>query len=152
MHAVVIKGESDHDGVHAQEALEVADDRDRAPLAEGERLLTPFSGERGTGLGERRTVERHFGCRRASEALELDFGISRQTRPHEGMEGGGTRFTSLNHTFQPKAGLAVLWNNLRPDGTGNPATMHSGEPVTKGHKVIITKWFRAIGDGPVYYD
>jgi len=71
---------------------------------------------------------------------------------NEGMEGGGTRFTSLDHTFQPKTGLAVLWNNLKADGTGNPATMHSGEPVTRGHKIIITKWFRAIGDGPVYYD
>ncbi len=70
---------------------------------------------------------------------------------NEGMEGGGTRFTSLDHTFQPKIGRAVLWNNLKPDGSGNKATMHSGEPVTQGHKVIITKWFRAIGDGPLYF-
>ena len=71
---------------------------------------------------------------------------------NEGMEGGGTRFTELNHTFQPKTGLAVLWNNLKPDGTPNPLTKHSGEPVTGGHKVIITKWFRAIGEGPVFYE
>src|SRR5690242_3589298 len=95
MHAVVIEGESDHDGVHAEEALEVADDRDRATLAEGKRLLTPFSGERRTGLGERRTVERHFGCRRAGEAPELDLGIRRQTGAHEGMEGGANLFRVL---------------------------------------------------------
>jgi prolyl 4-hydroxylase len=71
---------------------------------------------------------------------------------NEGMEGGGTRFTTLEHTFQPKLGTAVLWNNLGPDGTPNKATMHAGEPVIAGHKVIITKWFRAIGDGPVFFN
>ena len=71
---------------------------------------------------------------------------------NEGMEGGGTRFTELEHTFVPKTGTAVLWHNLNRDGTCNKATMHSGEPVISGHKVIITKWFRCIGDGPVFYD
>jgi len=71
---------------------------------------------------------------------------------NEGMEGGGTRFTELGHTFMPKTGLAVLWNNLKPDGTPNTFTKHSGEPVLSGHKIIITKWFRAIGEGPVFHD
>jgi prolyl 4-hydroxylase len=71
---------------------------------------------------------------------------------NEGMGGGGTRFTELGHTFQPKTGLAVLWNNLKTDGTPNSLTKHSGEPVTAGHKIIITKWFRAIGEGPVFHD
>jgi hypothetical protein len=70
---------------------------------------------------------------------------------NEGMEGGGTRFTKIDHTFAPKTGTALLWNNLNADATPNEFTMHSGEPVIAGHKVIITKWFRAIGDGPVYY-
>jgi hypothetical protein len=30
--------------------------------------------------------------------------------------------------------------------------MHWGEPVSAGHKIIITKWFRAMGDGAVFYD
>lgn len=71
---------------------------------------------------------------------------------NEGMEGGGTRFTELGHTFMPKTGLAVLWNNLKPDGTPNTLTKHSGEPVLAGHKIIITKWFRAIGEGPVFHE
>jgi prolyl 4-hydroxylase len=71
---------------------------------------------------------------------------------NEGMEGGGTRFTELGHTFQPKTGLAVLWNNLKSDGTPNTFTKHSGEPVLSGHKIIITKWFRAIGEGPVFHE
>jgi prolyl 4-hydroxylase len=70
---------------------------------------------------------------------------------NEGMEGGGTRFTELGHTFTPTLGQALFWHNLNRDGSPNKFTMHSGEPVTKGHKIIITKWFRAVGDGPVFF-
>jgi prolyl 4-hydroxylase len=69
---------------------------------------------------------------------------------NEGMEGGGTKFFSINHTFVPKKGQAVIWNNLNPDGSPNAATLHSGEPVTAGHKIIITKWFRELGAGPMF--
>ena len=71
---------------------------------------------------------------------------------NDGMGGGGTKFFAIDHTFVPKKGQAVLWNNLNPDGTPNAATLHSGEPVTAGHKIIITKWFREIGSGPLFYD
>ncbi|HEU4781188.1 MAG TPA: 2OG-Fe(II) oxygenase [Steroidobacteraceae bacterium] len=69
---------------------------------------------------------------------------------NEGMEGGGTRFTELDYTVQPRTGMALFWNNLYDDGLPNPASRHSGEPVIRGHKVIITKWFRTRGDGPVF--
>src|SRR5689334_5285975 len=111
MHAVVIERESDHDRVHAEDALEVADNRDRATLADGERLLAPFSRERDTGLGKRRTVERHFGCRRAGEALELDLCISRQPRAHESMEGGAYLFRIL----RPDQAERYLRRGLRRD-------------------------------------
>jgi prolyl 4-hydroxylase len=71
---------------------------------------------------------------------------------NEGMGGGGTKFFAIDHTFIPKKGQAVIWNNLNPDGTPNSATLHSGEPVTAGHKMIITKWFRELGSGPMFYD
>ncbi|MFL6547088.1 MAG: prolyl hydroxylase family protein [Povalibacter sp.] len=71
---------------------------------------------------------------------------------NEGMEGGGTRFVNIERTFQPKKGQAVLWNNLYADGTPNHDTLHSGEPVTRGHKIIITKWFRENGLGPMFFD
>lgn len=64
--------------------------------------------------------------------------------------GGGTRFFTLGHDFQPRQGRAVMWNNLNADGTPNPATEHAGLPVEAGHKVIITKWFREIGSGPMW--
>ncbi len=44
--------------------------------------------------------------------------------------GGGTHFPTLNMTFKPKAGSAVLWHNMR-DGVEDPRTLHSGEPVQK---------------------
>ena len=56
--------------------------------------------------------------------------------------GGGTRFTELDLTIEPRTGTVVFWNNLTPAGEGNNFTMHQGMPVTAGRKVIITKWFR----------
>ena len=70
---------------------------------------------------------------------------------NEGMEGGGTRFFAIDRTLQPKKGQAVIWNNLYLDGTPNHDTLHSGEPVTAGHKIIITKWFRENGVGPMFF-
>jgi prolyl 4-hydroxylase len=70
---------------------------------------------------------------------------------NEDMEGGATRFTEIDLAFKPKTGMALLWNNLGADGTPNKATMHCGEPVTRGFKLIITKWFREFGDGPLFY-
>jgi prolyl 4-hydroxylase len=71
---------------------------------------------------------------------------------NEGMKGGATRFFAIDKTFEPKKGQAVIWNNLRPDGSVNPDTLHSGMPVTEGHKIIITMWFRAVGSGPMFFD
>ena len=66
--------------------------------------------------------------------------------------GGGTRFIAIDHNIQPQTGMAVVWNNLKPDGTTNPFTLHAGLPVEAGFKVVITKWFREIGSGPMFYD
>ncbi len=62
-------------------------------------------------------------------------------------KGGGTEFTVLGRTIYPKRGMAVIWNNLRADGTPNPDTEHSGLPVEDGFKVVITKWFREYSNG-----
>jgi prolyl 4-hydroxylase len=70
----------------------------------------------------------------------------------EEMEGGATRFTEVDCMIQPRTGMAVLWNSLHADGSPNPATRHCGEPVTRGHKTIITKWFRVRGDGPIFHE
>lgn len=56
--------------------------------------------------------------------------------------GGATRFRVMGKTFQPEAGKLLCWNNRRPDGTENPATLHHGMKVRKGRKYVITKWYR----------
>ena len=58
-------------------------------------------------------------------------------------EGGTTDFTHLGLSFKPKKGSAVVWYNLKEDKSGNIDTMHTGRPVIKGEKWIITKWIRS---------
>jgi prolyl 4-hydroxylase len=70
---------------------------------------------------------------------------------NDGIEGGGTRFPLIGYTVEPRKGRAVIWNNLQADGSPNRDTLHAGLPVTRGHKVIITKWFREKGSGPLLY-
>lgn len=57
-------------------------------------------------------------------------------------EGGETEFHNLGLKFKPKKGQAVVWHNIDENFKENPDTIHSGLPVIKGTKYIITKWFR----------
>jgi prolyl 4-hydroxylase len=56
--------------------------------------------------------------------------------------GGATRFKTIDKIVAPEAGKLLAWNNRRPDGTLNPATIHQGMKVRAGVKYVITKWFR----------
>jgi prolyl 4-hydroxylase len=56
--------------------------------------------------------------------------------------GGATRFKTIDKIVQPETGKLLAWNNRRPDGTPNPATLHHGMKVRAGVKYVITKWFR----------
>ncbi|MBK8452713.1 MAG: 2OG-Fe(II) oxygenase [Thiofilum sp.] len=66
-------------------------------------------------------------------------------------QGGGTKFVDIGQTFYPQQGMAVVWNNLHSDGTPNRHSLHHGMPVEEGKKVIITKWFREKGYGPMFH-
>ena len=57
--------------------------------------------------------------------------------------GGETEFVNLGIEFKPQQGMAVIWNNLYPDGSTNIDSMHFAKPIIKGHKAVITKWFRS---------
>ena len=61
---------------------------------------------------------------------------------NEECEGGQTEFVNLQTSFTPKTGTALVWNNLYPDGMPNENTLHHAHPITKGEKIVITKWFR----------
>ncbi|WP_133365160.1 prolyl hydroxylase family protein [Qipengyuania sediminis] len=57
-------------------------------------------------------------------------------------EGGHTHFTELGISIEPKPGALLIWNNARPDGSPNEATIHAGTPVGRGVKYVLTKWYR----------
>ncbi len=57
-------------------------------------------------------------------------------------DGGATRFKTIGKTIQPETGKLLTWNNLRPDGVPNDATLHQGMKVRRGTKYVLTKWFR----------
>jgi len=57
-------------------------------------------------------------------------------------EGGETFFPRLNLRFKPKRGMAIMWRNLDIYGEPDDMLLHSGEPILKGNKYIVTKWFR----------
>lgn len=57
-------------------------------------------------------------------------------------EGGATRFKTIGKTIQPETGKLLLWNNLLPDGSPNPATLHQGLKVRRGTKYVLTQWYR----------
>ena len=56
--------------------------------------------------------------------------------------GGATRFTKVGKTIQPETGKILAWDNRRPDGALNPASIHHGMKVRAGTKYVITKWYR----------
>jgi len=56
--------------------------------------------------------------------------------------GGANRFKAVDKTIQPETGKLVAWDNHRPDGSLNPATIHHGMKVRSGVKYVITKWYR----------
>lgn len=57
--------------------------------------------------------------------------------------GGETHFPEIKLKVKPEAGKACIWNNLTATGEVNKSTYHSGMPVAKGDKYILTAWFRA---------
>ena len=66
-------------------------------------------------------------------------------------QGGGTHFTKIDEIFYPKKGLAVIWNNILPNGVANQWTEHWARPVEKGTKTIITKWFREKSNDQLFF-
>lgn len=57
-------------------------------------------------------------------------------------EGGETYFPIANISVSPKKGSAILFWNLKPDGTPDNDSLHGGNIVKKGTKWCMTKWIR----------
>lgn len=61
---------------------------------------------------------------------------------NEPVSGGATRFKAVDKMVHPEPGKLLIWNNLRPDGSPNPSTIHHGMKVRAGTKYVLTKWYR----------
>lgn len=66
-------------------------------------------------------------------------------------QGGATYFRELNIAVRPKAGRAVIWTNINPDGSQHLETLHAALPPrgTGTEKWVIQLWFRPYKMTPV---
>lgn len=56
--------------------------------------------------------------------------------------GGDTEFPAAGVRIAPKAGSAVVFDNLLDDGRPDPDSLHAGLPVERGEKWLATLWLR----------
>jgi len=64
--------------------------------------------------------------------------------------GGETNFENVDISISPKQGKLVFWSNLDENGFVNYDALHQACPVLEGEKVILTLWFRSLGDGEIF--
>lgn len=57
-------------------------------------------------------------------------------------EGGATRFARLDIAWSGGRGDALSFDNVDADGRGDKRTLHAGEPVVAGMKVLASLWLR----------
>ncbi len=61
---------------------------------------------------------------------------------NEDFDGAETLFPALKLKFRGGAGDAVVFSNVRPDGSPDPNTVHAGLPPTRGRKWVLSQWLR----------
>ena len=59
-----------------------------------------------------------------------------------GYEGGETEFPKLGIKFRGEMGEALVFDNVGADGAGDMNTVHTGLPVTRGEKWLLSQWMR----------
>jgi prolyl 4-hydroxylase len=58
-------------------------------------------------------------------------------------EGGETVFLRTGLRFKGKSGDALVFRNALADGRADEMSQHAGLPVTRGEKLIASRWIRA---------
>jgi prolyl 4-hydroxylase len=58
----------------------------------------------------------------------------------EDYEGGETKFLRTGLSFRGRTGDLLLFRNVMADGRPDLMTEHAGLPVTKGRKMIASRW------------
>jgi len=61
---------------------------------------------------------------------------------NEDFDGGETDFPKLDWRFKGRAGEAIFFWNVGPNGAGDPDTLHAGLPPTRGEKWLFSQWVR----------
>jgi prolyl 4-hydroxylase len=62
---------------------------------------------------------------------------------NEDYDGGETLFMTSGRKLRGRTGDALLFRNADASGRRDPATAHAGQPVTRGEKLIASRWIRA---------
>jgi len=93
-----------------------------------------------------------FDPNAAGSAKHLEFGGQRLATTivylQNASAGGSTYFPRLGLTLSPTAGDAIFFQNVDPTGFPDSDTLHAGEPVEDGVKIIATYWQRAGSTDP----
>lgn len=61
---------------------------------------------------------------------------------NEDYDGGETWFPRADLHVRGRAGDALIFRNVRDDGRADPLAIHAGLPVTRGEKLIASRWIR----------
>lgn len=64
---------------------------------------------------------------------------------NEGYQGGETEFTELRSRWKGRAGSALFFWNVEPDGMPDRRTVHAGLPPANGEKWLLSQWVRVPG-------
>jgi TPR repeat protein len=67
---------------------------------------------------------------------------------NDDFEGGATEFPRAGLVHRGRAGDALFFANVTPDGQPDPLTEHAGRPPTSGEKWILSQWIRGRPPGP----
>ena len=62
---------------------------------------------------------------------------------NEDYDGGETAFPALGVRVRGRTGDGLLFRNALPDGMVDPRAIHAGLPVTRGVKLLASRWIRA---------
>ena len=62
---------------------------------------------------------------------------------NDAYEGGETIFPDLELRYRGGVGDGLMFRNVQADGSPHPLARHAGLPVTRGRKLLLSKWIRA---------
>lgn len=61
---------------------------------------------------------------------------------NDAFDGGETNFVELNRKIRGRPGELLTFDNVKPDGSVDPQTLHEGVPPTRGEKWLLSVWVR----------